>query len=137
MEAKYGSSKKIKWRNIMENNDKQPFELKLEKVKFNVEIIPPISKVVNTLSIKNNINVELEIASLEIDITVAGVKTPLKAENINVKPTEKMTIEIERHLDIFETVNTLIRINEDYTIIGKAKINNEDIELKIKGEIGH
>jgi len=121
----------------MENNDKQPFELKLEKVKFNVEIIPPISKVVNTLSIKNNINVELEIASLEIDITVAGVKTPLKAENINVKPTEKMTIEIERHLDIFETVNTLIRINEDYTIIGKAKINNEDIELKIKGEIGH
>ncbi len=120
----------------MENNANNPmYEIKLSKVKLNAEIIPPVSAMSYMLVIQNNKEIDLHVKEMDITINVAGINTPFKADNLTIKPSEKSWFEIERKLDLFETINGLIRINDDYTIIGKAVVNDSETQIKITGEI--
>lgn len=121
----------------MENKTtgKHEYEIKLSKVKLNAEIIPPISAMTYILVIQNNQDIDIHIKNMDIKINVANINTPFKADNITIKPSEKCWFEIERKLDIFETLSGIIRINDDYTIIGKAVVNDKITDIKITGEI--
>lgn len=117
------------------NPDKnENFEILLKKIKYDFNILPPQNEIAYTLLIKNLSDKEIQFNQLNIEVIISGTKTPLNADNIVVRAKNELSINMNRKLDPIEGLFALLKINDNYKIIGDVIIDNERKEIKIMGE---